>query len=128
MPGKNQQISKTSYVYILVFMCWVTLSTSVYATMLADRSRVEEGDSIHVVGKGADKILQTLGEPQSESEQVASEEPYKIRIFNELGEEVFSWFVDPKEGISDINLLKYLNKSSFLLEQNGVHFYLFKEE
>ena len=126
MPGKNQQISKASYVYILVFMCWVTLSTSVYATMLADRSRVEEGDSIQVVGKGAEKILQTITQPQSE--QVASEEPYKIRIFNELGEEVFSWFVDPKEGISDINLLKYLNKSSFLLEQNGVHFYLFKEE
>ena len=126
MPGKNKQISKARNVYILVFMCWVTLSTSVYATMLADRSRVEEGDSIQVVGKGAEKILQTITQPQSE--QVASEEPYKIRIFNELGEEVFSWFVDPKEGISDINLLKYLNKSSFLLEQNGVHFYLFKEE
>ena len=120
-------MSKASYVYILVFMCWVTLSTSVYATMLADRPFAET-DSIQAAGKGAEKLLQTISSSQSEPEQVQQEKPYEIRIFNELGEEVFSWFVDPSEGINDINLLKYLSKSSFLTESNGVRFYLFEEE
>ena len=124
MPEKSYKVSKSTWFYLMVFATWVTLSTSVYASMLSETAEAVE----LAAHKGKDKgQVAEKADTEEVAEESRATSPYEIRIFNELGDEVFSWFVDPVEGIEDIHLLRYLNKSSFMTESNGVRFYLLRE-
>lgn len=118
MGTRKQLINKSGYFYILVFLAWISVSTSVYAAMLTEKGKQEETT---VCDEEREELLQTFF-PEEEAEE--KQEPFEVKIFDELGEEVFSWFVNPTEGINDLHLLRYLNRSSFVTETQGMRIYV----
>lgn len=118
MVTRKQLINKSGYFYILIFIFWISISTSVYAAMLTEKGKHQ---AELMTEEEAEEILQTFF---PEDDQEEHKEPFEVKIFDELGEEVFSWFVNPTEGINDLHLLRYLNRSSFVTETQGIRIYM----